>query len=146
MINLEVKIAGYFGKSALVNFLLTRKEFCKVMIWWVVPSGTRWYGSQLNAQTPDRSPDIGICFTHTLYGAVIKRWGTGISPGYIHGKVQSENTVKPLITDTSIIRTPLYYGQFHWFQKCQKSDIPYLYNRYTSVKRTILVLSLWCPY
>ena len=29
MINLEVKIAGYFGKSALVNFLLTRKEFVK---------------------------------------------------------------------------------------------------------------------
>ena len=33
--------------------------------------------------------------------------------------------------------TPLFYGQFIWFQKCQKSYIPYLYNTDTSVKRTI---------
>ena len=39
--------------------------------------------------------------------------------------------------DTPIIRTPLYYGQFVWSQKCQKSHIPYLYNTDTSVKRAI---------
>ena len=49
----------------------------------------------------------------------------------------SENTVEPLVTDTSIIRTPLYYGQFVWSQKCQKSYIPYLYNTDTSVNRTV---------
>ena len=36
-----------------------------------------------------------------------------------------------------MIRTPLYYEQFVWFQKCQKSYIPYLYNTDTSVKRTV---------
>ena len=35
------------------------------------------------------------------------------------------------------LRTPLYYGQFVWSQKCQKSYIPYLYNTDTSVKRTL---------
>ena len=39
--------------------------------------------------------------------------------------------------DTSIIRTPLYYGQFVWSQKCQKSYIPYLYYTDTSVKGTL---------
>ena len=34
-------------------------------------------------------------------------------------------------------RTALYYGQFVWSQKCQKSYIPYLYNTDTSVKRTL---------
>ena len=41
------------------------------------------------------------------------------------------------ITDTSIIRTPLYYGQFVWSQKSQKSFIPYLYDTDTSVKWTL---------
>ena len=41
------------------------------------------------------------------------------------------------ITDTSLLRTPLYYGLFVWSQKCQKSYIPYLYNTDTSVKRTL---------
>ena len=40
------------------------------------------------------------------------------------------------------IRTPLYYGQFVWSQKCQKSYIPYLYNTDTSVKRTLGALSI----
>ena len=35
--------------------------------------------------------------------------------------------------DTSLI----YYGQFVWSQKSQKSCIPYLYNTDTSVKRTL---------
>ena len=35
------------------------------------------------------------------------------------------------------MRTPLYYGQFIWSQKCQKSYIHYLYNTDTSVKRTL---------
>ena len=35
------------------------------------------------------------------------------------------------------LRTPLYYGQFVWSQKCQKSYIPYLHNTDTSVKRTL---------
>ena len=64
-------------------------------------------GSQVNAQTPERSPDIGICFTHTLYRAVIKRWGTGISPGYIHGKVEEKCSQTSryghlFVTDSSI--------------------------------------------
>ena len=33
--------------------------------------------------------------------------------------------------------TPLYYGQFIWYQKCQTSYIPYLYHTDTAVKRTI---------
>ena len=40
-------------------------------------------------------------------------------------------TVLPLLTDTPIIRTPLYYGQFVWSHKCQES-----YHTDTSVKRT----------
>ena len=39
--------------------------------------------------------------------------------------------------DTSIIRTPLYYRQFLWSKKCQKSYIPYLYDTDTSVKQTL---------
>ena len=35
------------------------------------------------------------------------------------------------------LRTPLYYGQFVWSQKCQKSYITYLYNTDTSVTRTL---------
>ena len=45
---------------------------------------------------------------------------------------------------TSIILTPLYYGQFIWSQKCQKSYIPYLYNMDTSVKRTLGSVPLVC--
>ena len=40
------------------------------------------------------------------------------------------------------LRTPLYYGQFVWSQKCQKSYIPYLYNTDTSVKRTLCSVPL----
>ena len=66
-------------------------------------------GSQLNAQTPEKSPDIGICFTHTLYRAVIKRRGTGISPGYIHGKVEEKYSQTSRYghlynTDTSLLQ------------------------------------------
>ena len=39
--------------------------------------------------------------------------------------------------DTSIVQTPLDYGEFIWFQKCQKSHMPYLYNTDTPVKRTL---------
>ena len=39
--------------------------------------------------------------------------------------------------DTSIIQTPLYYGQFDWSQKCQNSYITYLYNTDTSVEQTL---------
>ena len=45
--------------------------------------------------------------------------------------------VQSIIRYTSIIRTPLYYRQFVWSQKCQKYFIPYLYNTDTSVKRTL---------
>ena len=67
-------------------------------------------GSQQNALTPDRSPDIGICFTHTLYRAVIKRWGTEISPGNIHGKEEKKFSQTSRYghlynTDTSLLRT-----------------------------------------
>ena len=42
-----------------------------------------------------------------------------------------------LLTDTYIVRTPLYHRQFVWSQKCQKSYIPYLFNTYTSVNWTL---------
>ena len=42
-----------------------------------------------------------------------------------------------LLTDTSVIQIPLYYRQFVWSQKCQKSYILYLYNTDTSVKWTL---------
>ena len=46
--------------------------------------------------------------------------------------------MEPFLTDTSIIRTPLYYWQFVRSQICQiKSYIPYLYNTDISVKRTL---------
>ena len=35
------------------------------------------------------------------------------------------------------LRTPLYYGQFVWFQKCQKSYIPYHYDTDSSIKQPI---------
>ena len=41
------------------------------------------------------------------------------------------------IQSTLSVQTPLYYRQFVWSQKCQKSYIPYLYNTDTSVKRTL---------
>ena len=39
--------------------------------------------------------------------------------------------------DASIIWTPLYYRQFLWSKKCQKSFIPYLYDTDTSVNRML---------
>ena len=42
-----------------------------------------------------------------------------------------------LIQSNLSVQTPLYYRQFVWSQKCQKSYIPYLYNTDTSVKRTL---------
>ena len=51
----------------------------------------------------------------------------------------SEFTVEPLLTDTSLIRTPLYYGQFPW---SRQNQCPYnlykenFYNRDTSLIRT----------
>ena len=74
-------------------------------------------------------------------GLSLRGGGQGFPPATFMGK-KKKNTVKPLLTDTSITRTPLCYRQFHRSQKCQKSDISYLYNRYTSVKQTILVLVL----
>ena len=43
------------------------------------------------------------------------------------------------------LRTPFYYGQIVWFQKCKKSYIPYFYNTDTSVKRTLgsVPLAAW---
>ena len=35
------------------------------------------------------------------------------------------------------LQTPLYYAQFIWSQKSQKSYIPYLYSTDTSIKRTL---------
>ena len=42
-----------------------------------------------------------------------------------------------LIQSNLSLRTPLYYGQLVWSQKCQKLYIPYLYNTDTSVQRTL---------
>ena len=43
--------------------------------------------------------------------------------------------------DTSIIQIPLYYIQFVWSQKCQKSYIPYLYDT-----DTCKVDNWFCPF
>ena len=42
-----------------------------------------------------------------------------------------------LIQSNLSLRTPLLYGQFVWYQKSQKSYIPYLYNTDSSVKWTL---------
>ena len=41
-------------------------------------------------------------------------------------------TVQPLLTDTSVIQTPLYYGQFVWSQNAKNHTLP------TSIIRTPL--------
>ena len=50
-----------------------------------------------------------LCFTHTLYRAVIKRWEPGISTGYIHGKVEEKYSQTSRYghlynTDTSLLQ------------------------------------------
>ena len=54
----------------------------------------------------------------------------------------SHNTVEPLLTDTSLIRTPLYYGQFTW---SLRDRIPYkacLSKTDTSIMRTLIPVPL----
>ena len=53
------------------------------------------------------------------------------------------STVEPLPTDTSIIRTPLYYGQSTWSERDQILYKLYLFNTDTSIIRTLsFVLSV----
>ena len=50
----------------------------------------------------------------------------------------SNNIIEHVCVQSNLfLRTPLYYGQFVWSQKCQKSYISYLYNMDTSVKWTL---------
>ena len=51
-------------------------------------------------------------------------------------KLYSNTLMFPFANEIQL-RAPLYYGQFVWCQKYQKSYIPYLYNTDTSVKRTL---------
>ena len=51
--------------------------------------------------------------------------------------MQPQCQVEIWIQSNLSLRTPLYYGQFVWSHKYQKSYIPYLYNTDTPVKRTI---------
>lgn len=44
---------------------------------------------------------------------------------------------EPLLTDTSILRTPLHYGKFTWCQRNQDTYNFYLYNTDISVIRTL---------
>ena len=46
-------------------------------------------------------------------------------------------TYKVHVQSNLSLQTPLYYGQFIWSQKCQKSYFSYLYNTDTSVKLTL---------
>ena len=75
------------------------------------------------------------------FGAILdqrKSIGSSIQKGCNEQtKLRCWYNLTSLITDTFIVRTPLYYGQFVWSQKCQKSYTPYLYNTDTSVKRTL---------
>ena len=65
-----------------------------------------------------------------LRTASIKLYDIVVSSGGVETKHIS-------IQSNLSLRTPLFYGQFVWSQKCQKSYIPYLYNTDTSVKRTL---------
>ena len=42
--------------------------------------------------------------------------------------------MEPLLTDTSIIRTPLYYGQFNCSLRGRNPDKAYLYESHKSVE------------
>ena len=53
-----------------------------------------------------------------------------------------ENTVEPLLTDTSIIRTPLYYGQFTWSPRDRNPYKAYLSKTDTSITRTLIPVPL----
>ena len=53
------------------------------------------------------------------------------------GQIFIQPAVKEKLRSNLSLRTPFYYGQFVWFQKCQKSYVPYLCNKDTSVKRTL---------
>ena len=51
-------------------------------------------------------------------------------------------TVEPLLTDTSIIRTPLYYGQFTWSPRDRNPYKAYLSKTDTSIIRTLIPVPL----
>ena len=51
-------------------------------------------------------------------------------------------TVEPLITDTSIIRTPLFYGQFTWSLRDRNPYKAYLSKTDTSIIRTLIPVPL----
>ena len=55
--------------------------------------------------TQKASHRIKRIFIHIFCGHVLELIAAGIFYGFL-------NTVEPLGTDTSLIRTPLYYGQF----------------------------------
>ena len=55
----------------------------------------------------------------------------------MNGQIFIQAAVKEKLQSNLSLRTPLYYGQFVWSQKCQKSYVPNLYNTDTSVKRTL---------
>ena len=59
----------------------------------------------------------------------------------IHSRIQF-NPVKPLLTDTSLIRTALYYGQFTWSLRDRNPYKAYLSKTDTSIMRTLIPLPL----
>ena len=54
----------------------------------------------------------------------------------------SNTTVDPLLTDTSIIQTPLYYGHFTWSLRDQNPSKAYLSEMDTSIIRTLIPVPL----
>ena len=50
--------------------------------------------------------------------------------------------MEPLLTDTSLIRTPLYYGQFTWSLRDRNPYKAYLSKTDTSIMRTIIPVPL----
>ena len=82
---------------------------------------------------------IFIIILKTRLGGEIYSSDINMRKGYYQNLFKSFLYV---IKSNLSLRTPLYYGQFLWSQKCQKSYIPYLYNTVTSVKQTLSSVAL----
>ena len=78
----------------------------------------------------------GILFVPIHLQIICPNWQVMWPGGLLNFKLDTE------LQSNLSLRTPLYYGQFVWSQKCQKSYIPYLYNTDTSVKRTLCSVPL----
>ena len=102
-----------------------REGSFQVMIWWI-DLKLIWKKQNICCYiTVFKTPKVDLFISFGVSGLI------KLVTLYCH------TTVSSLLMDTSITWTPVYYGQFVWSQKCQKSYIPDLYNTDTSVKQTL---------